>query len=69
MSGDMLENIEIEDTFYNPKKKLLSHMYRLTYKSIDAKIKNSAVFVDIVNSLQQKLRDNINKRFKEVILR
>lgn len=53
--GDWVEEIELKDTFFHPKKCMLSHMYRITYSPYDCSLNNPSEFTTIINDLQDKL--------------
>jgi phenylalanyl-tRNA synthetase alpha chain len=58
---NMIENIECFDTFFHPKKQMLSHAYRITYSPPDTKINDPGEFNKICNNLHQSYYDTINK--------
>ncbi len=35
LGGDMVEQVNLFDEFFHPKKKKLSHAYTITYRSMD----------------------------------
>ena len=49
--GELIERIDLVDSFTHPKKGLTSHCYRITYRSMDRSLTDEEI-----NSLQEELR-------------
>lgn len=57
VAGDIVEKVELVDTFCHPKTQRESQCYRITYRSMDK------TFTDIeINSIQDEVREEIQKR-------
>ena len=52
--GDMIEKVELIDTFENSTTKKTSHCYRITYRSMDRSLENEEV-----NIIQNDIRNNV----------
>ena len=52
IGGDLVENVELFDTFVHPKKQRTSHAYRLTYRHME-----KALAQEEVNVVHQKIED------------
>ncbi|EOD06090.1 phenylalanine tRNA synthtetase [Emiliania huxleyi CCMP1516] len=51
VAGELIERIDLVDSFTHPKKGLTSHCYRITYRSMDRSLTDEEI-----NSLQEELR-------------
>jgi phenylalanyl-tRNA synthetase alpha chain len=55
-AGDMMEEVKLLDTFYNPKTNKYSRTYRFTYSPNDPGLKNGGEFLAAVNTAQDAFR-------------
>lgn len=58
---NIIESIVCFDTFFHPKKGMLSHAYHVKYSPPDTKINNPAILKKIANELHQSYYDTINE--------
>lgn len=58
-AGDMMEEVKLLDTFYNPKLKKYSRTYRFSYSPNDPGLKNGGEFLVYVNKAQDDFRAKI----------
>jgi phenylalanyl-tRNA synthetase alpha chain len=63
---NMIELIECFDTFYHPKKNMLSHAYHIKYSPPDTKINNPAEMSKICNELHQSFYPIIDKELNVI---
>ena len=61
MSGELLENVKLIDTFYNKKLDKHSRAYRMTYSPNDPAYTNPSDFTDLINDIQNKIRKDIEQ--------
>ncbi len=54
IAGDLVEQVEILDSFQHPKTNRLSQCYRITYRSMDSSLSNAEV-----DKLQSMVRDEL----------
>jgi phenylalanyl-tRNA synthetase alpha chain len=59
-AGDVLEEVKLLDSFYNKKIDKYSRTYRMFYSPNDPSVKNPAEFFDIVNTIQDSLRNKVS---------
>jgi phenylalanyl-tRNA synthetase alpha chain len=59
--GDWVESVECFDEFYHPKRKQLSKAFRITYSPMDPDMKDPALFTNKCNTLQETLRELVQK--------
>jgi phenylalanyl-tRNA synthetase alpha chain len=50
-AGELIEKIDLIDSFTHPKEGLTSHCYRITYRSMDRSLTDEEI-----NALQEELR-------------
>jgi len=62
--SDILEEVKLIDSFYNKKLDKYSRTYRLTYSSNDPDLKDGGEFFDMVNKIQNTLRDKLANSMK-----
>ena len=43
LGGDLVEQVNLFDEFTHPKKKMLSHAYKITYRSMDRPLTKAEV--------------------------
>jgi phenylalanyl-tRNA synthetase alpha chain len=62
-AGDLVESVQLVDTFEHPKTKKVSNCYRIMYRSMDRNLTNKEIdFIqdsvrkDVVNELHVELR-------------
>ena len=60
--NNMIENILCFDTFFHPKKNMLSHAYRIKYSPPDSQINDPALFTELTNKLHQSYYQTINDK-------
>lgn len=58
-TNDMMEEVKLLDSFYNKKLCKQSHTYRLTYSPNNPDLKDGGEFFNMVNDIQNNLRDKI----------
>lgn len=63
-SGDMMEEVKLTDSFYNKKLDKYSRTYRLTYSPNGPDLKDPGEFFNVVNKIQDNLRDNVKECMK-----
>ena len=61
-TNDMIECIEHFDSFYHPKKKMLSHAYHITYSCPDTKITDPAILTKMSIDLHKSIYEEINEK-------
>jgi len=59
VAGDLVENVELIDSFTNPKKGKTSHCYRIMYRSMDRSLTDEEI-----NALQEELRERSASELK-----
>ena len=52
VGGDNVENVELFDTFFHPKKKMTSHAYRITYRHLEKTFRQEEA-----NEIHQKIEE------------
>lgn len=57
-----MERVELFDSFYHPKKKLHSHSYRVTYRSMDKTLKQTEV-----NLIHSQIEAAVTEQLKVTI--
>jgi len=55
-AGDMVENVDLIDDFFNKKLNRQSHCYRITFRSMDRSLTNAEV-----DTIQEKIREDIEE--------
>jgi phenylalanyl-tRNA synthetase alpha chain len=58
IGGDLVEQVELVDSFFHPKKKLTSHCYRLYYRHMDKTLTQeeaNKIHAEIEKSVVQNL--------------
>ena len=63
-TNDMTEEVKLIDCFYNKKLGKYSRTYRLTYSSNDPDLKDGGEFYDMINKIQNILRDKLANSMK-----
>lgn len=61
IGGNEVENVEIIDKFYHPKKQMHSRTYRLTFSCQDVSIKNQGQYNDLINKFMNDLKPEVTK--------
>jgi phenylalanyl-tRNA synthetase alpha chain len=59
IAGDLIENVECTDTFFNKKENKTSKCYRIHYRSLERTLKNEEV-----DELQFRIRDSLSSKLK-----
>ena len=62
VSNDLLEQVELLDTFYHPKKERYSHTFRLTFSPTHT-MDDPGELTKQCNSYMLQLRDKVNEKF------
>jgi phenylalanyl-tRNA synthetase alpha chain len=63
ITDDLVEQVKLMDKFYNKKKDLYSHTFRVTFKPV-SDMKNPAVLKKLCDTIMSKWRSEIEDKFK-----
>lgn len=61
--GDIMEQVQLIDSFYNKKLNKYSRTYRLDYSPNDPGMKDPGEFTKLVNTTQDELREKVGQSF------
>ncbi|AUL78920.3 phenylalanyl-tRNA synthetase [Tupanvirus soda lake] len=64
---DMIEEVELFDTFHHPKKKQYSRSYHIVYSCPDTSLKNPGEFNTMVNEMHQKIASAVGPKLAVVL--
>ena len=59
IAGDLVESVELIDTFKHPKTGKISKCYRTRYCSLERTLENSEI-----DQLQEKVRKSVSEKWK-----
>ena len=60
--GDLIESVQVYDTFIHPKTKKLSHTYRFIFKPVDSSMKDPGKFSELTIEMMTKCRAEVNSK-------
>jgi len=66
VSDDIIENVELNDKFYHPKKQNLSHTFRITFSPV-YELTNGSEFNRLANEAMEKIRTIVVEKFNIVL--
>ena len=66
VSASNLEQIECFDKFYHPKKKMMSHAYRLTYSAPDT-LSDPGTFSKRINTVHARVAQEVGQKLNVII--
>jgi len=67
IAGDCLERVERFDKFFHPKKKAMSHAYRLTYSPPDSSLSDPGAFTHMANDIHSQIYKVVREKLNVII--